>query len=870
MSNNQIVSALIKHLQDPDEQVRTSSARALGKIGDPEAIPTLVSLLADPEEPVQQAAKQSLAAFGKQAAHSLVSTLTPDSPVCLPALELLGPLQDDSAVIPAIALLGQEKNIVQAASRVIAGIGEPAIEYLLVHVEDPDSTLRIPCARIAAEIGGPRVIHSLVEQLSDPDPAFRQALGDAMRHAEPLEALIDALHHRDAQIRAESARILGRIGAQESVEPLIALLRDKQDTVKQAAVQALGEMGQNAVAPLAECLSGPCLLRGQAAEILKKIQWQPADQAQTIRFLAALDDQEALARVVPEQDVLLNLLQDLDPRIRSYAAQQLAHWKDSKVTGALLKALEMEPLFDAMDGGTSGAMTGLIKALSAFSEERVAKALVAQLGKSEPGQQQQIFQALETIGEPAVDCLLDALERTNGEKLYVRTLAKIGSPRAVSPLYRIMQLDDSKGQEAVKALAAIGKPSLLVLEAGLHSKQVRTQNRAMDALCQMEDKEAESVLLAALTHPLEAIRKQAGTCLQARSFNPGDTVEQALLEASQGNWQGKARKKAFSAKLMAWLADDDSPRTFAVHALGMLKEKRAVESLLNLLKTDDRTLKEETITALGRIADERAVAPLAYIMAYEKGWVTAVVQEALVQIGKPAVPAVLEMIDNPELRKTAVRILSRIGDPKAFPVLFGLLTGEAEEQATAGAAFAAMGKAAVEFLGKRLPEADTEQVRKIVAVFAEMQDPAAAPFLERLLAYAHGDIRKQAADVLQRLDRQPANNKEKALYLAALGDWQQLLALGKAGNHAIMVSLRDPDKGNRRQAAEALQKLDWQGEGEHAAFFCLALEDWKGLVAIGEPAQQALLLALEDADADVRRRAADVLGELAVSPDSRE
>jgi len=54
---------LLKDLEDPEMEVRLGAVKALGLLGDPEALPVLVDLLRE-DEPIKQAAKEALDRMG--------------------------------------------------------------------------------------------------------------------------------------------------------------------------------------------------------------------------------------------------------------------------------------------------------------------------------------------------------------------------------------------------------------------------------------------------------------------------------------------------------------------------------------------------------------------------------------------------------------------------------------------------------------------------------------------------------------------------------------------------------------------------------------------------------------------------------------
>ncbi len=63
-----------------------------------------------------------------------------------------------------------------------------------------------------------------------------------VKDARALEALINALKHKDLLVRAKAAEALGEIKNPKAVEPLIAILTDEEETVREFAAKALGDI----------------------------------------------------------------------------------------------------------------------------------------------------------------------------------------------------------------------------------------------------------------------------------------------------------------------------------------------------------------------------------------------------------------------------------------------------------------------------------------------------------------------------------------------------------------------------------------------------------------------------------------------------
>lgn len=86
------------------------------------------------------------------------------------------------------------------------------------------------------------------------------------------EKLVRALHHPEPTVPIRAAAILGKLGSQAAVEPLIELADSASDPyIQEAAVEALGKIGEPQAVPCLERLSreGPLRVRAAAKQALR-------------------------------------------------------------------------------------------------------------------------------------------------------------------------------------------------------------------------------------------------------------------------------------------------------------------------------------------------------------------------------------------------------------------------------------------------------------------------------------------------------------------------------------------------------------------------------------------------------------------------
>jgi HEAT repeat protein len=113
-------------------------------------------------------------------------------------------------------------------------------------------------------------ILSLIEDLKDDDEFVQEeACGILeMRADESFKYLIEALNNKAShkQVKICSAKILGAIGNDKAIDPLIATLKDNNKLVRREASTALTNIGNKSVDPLINILNDDdWRVRGAAA-----------------------------------------------------------------------------------------------------------------------------------------------------------------------------------------------------------------------------------------------------------------------------------------------------------------------------------------------------------------------------------------------------------------------------------------------------------------------------------------------------------------------------------------------------------------------------------------------------------------------------
>jgi len=195
-----VVPRLIALLQDPNPDLRQTSALSLGKIASAEAVPGLLLALRDADPLVRQYSAWGLGNLGERARTEVASAL-------------VVVLEDP---IPAVA---------DAAAQAVGSIG-----------------------------AGPEIIARVLTMLREGSVQARRAAITVLGLLEsPLayDGLLNALADRDAEVRQRAIAALGELGDRRAVPAIEARLRhDTSEGVRTEAAYRLGTLSDEGSLPI--------------------------------------------------------------------------------------------------------------------------------------------------------------------------------------------------------------------------------------------------------------------------------------------------------------------------------------------------------------------------------------------------------------------------------------------------------------------------------------------------------------------------------------------------------------------------------------------------------------------------------------------
>lgn len=240
------------------------------------------------------------------------------------AIKALGDTRNSEFVELLLPALKDENSAVRGqAVASLGNIGDPRATIMLLSVFEQDKiTVRSIAARALGQIGDERAAPLLIKALVEKDQWLHESVYEALckfKSTQTVDLLIAALKDNNWRVRCVASTILGKKGIVRALPTLIELIdNDKNRRVKEAAVKAVGLIEQ----PETKLYYGTVLDVIEADERIK-----------IIASLSIKRDDQSL-------DLLIQALGDEDKQVKSFAVNALGARGDLWAVKPLIKALE--------------------------------------------------------------------------------------------------------------------------------------------------------------------------------------------------------------------------------------------------------------------------------------------------------------------------------------------------------------------------------------------------------------------------------------------------------------------------------------------------------------------------------------------------
>ena len=180
------------------------------------------------------------------------------------------------------------------------------------------------------------------------------------------------------------------------------------------------------------------------------------------------------------------------------------------------------------------------------------------------------------------------------------------------------------------------------------------------------------------------------------------------------------------------------------------KVKDEIDIQIDLLQDNDWVVRREAVITLGEMADERCVEPLVRALRDGDWQVREAAVEAVAEVGPPAVDMLIQYVRDWESRKYVIRTLGKINDERVLdPLISYLKSDEFKDDATR--ALVDLGKPAVPKLIEALSSRDDFVKKQSILALGDIQDPEAVDPLIALLTDQDWLVRLTAASSLEKI-----------------------------------------------------------------------------------------------------------------------
>jgi HEAT repeat protein len=752
--------ALVRALDDLDDEVRAKAAAALGKLDDHRAVTYLLDhLLTDPAPFVRARIAGALGQFNDaEVIDTLVRAL--GDPAwwvrmrSVEALEQIGAVSEGPLML---ALDDTDPEIRMRAAVALERLGVPnrIISQIAAGTESTAATETLTKFGLA----GAREL--LAEQLQHPSVLVRQAVIGAIQQASRRdlsnEVISTALHDADPEIRALAFDALRNLGARNAVSAALDGLGDPDRHVRTAAMRLVGEFGESEATSMIRPKTGDHepMVRAAAARALGQIQAKDAqpDLARLLRdpapeVRAAAADGVADGGGSWAVAELVKLLGDADPAVRQCAAHALGLVGTAAILPALTRAFQSgsaelrEVVADAVARIDIEALPALLDILM---ESRDLQARIATV------------RILSRVRSPRVADALEILWRDPEPEIRVLTaeaLGKLGGERSAQLLINGLQdPDEHVRHRSVDALAGFGTkaagPDIIALLQNDPSSLVRERAALATGLMQIDDGEAALQAMCLSDQPLNV---RAAAALGIGAYERESVVAQVLqmvdevpvLDFLRDRLQHDPGYRLIRQRLK-------QSQQVELRALGSLNreqmEASLVEGMRSVVNARERV---RLISAIRAFQGERSKRALSYAVRSDPSpdvraaALTAVAglldEEELVLAARRAVTD-----PNPAVRRVAVTLFAKLPSDVTMPMLIPLLRVEHEDPVVLQAAATHAENSFEIFVDLALGISGSQEGAMIAKVARYIYHPDLAPLLQVLARSASPQVREELA-----------------------------------------------------------------------------------------------------------------------------
>lgn len=280
----------------------------------------------------------------------------------------------------------------------------------------------------------------------------------------------------------------------------------------------------------------------------------------------------------------------------------------------------------------------------------------------------------------------------------------------------------------------------------------------------------------------------------------------------------------------------------ALGEMGYLQMKMRL--LAVLMKEKNSDVRIEIIRVLGKYVNKTYMPYFIELLKDPDPRIQIAARKAIVLIGKSAVYPLTSKYNsskNTTVRKHIVIALGDLGKLNTFALLLSALTDQD----------IGIRKEAALAVGKK----DSKLGRELlISIYGILKNEGQKKFLEEAVMIIGKPMVQPILQLM--LTNEESSVRDDALML--------LKRLGKNATEGMIELLRDESKDVRKMAANGLDKMQWEPSSEEEkATYLIALEKWEEVKSLGEASVDPLIAAIECNDPVIKRKIIILLGESA-------
>jgi HEAT repeat protein/tRNA A-37 threonylcarbamoyl transferase component Bud32 len=501
---------ILAALPDADKNVTAAFIDALAGIVNQKNFPKFLQGMIEGSPRVIAGLRAALSQSRNYPQHLLLEALgQPDVPKAA-LLDVIANQRDRFGARELLnAAYSQQPNEKVALFRVIAEVAKADdVPELIGRLQSKDQIARIHIINMLSRFNMPAVREALQHQLKDPSKLVRAAALAALTKMDgPIDAsqVVPLLRDVELDVQSKAIDLLIKARDPDTIKLLIDILKDPEESARRAAVEVLNEIGDaKSIKYLLEAISdSDWWVRSRAADALGKIGGP---------------------KVV---DAVLALVRDQNEDIRRAAIEILNQTKDERAVDELLAATRDRDWW---------VSERAVDALAEIGSKRAVPRLVEMLGKGHAKSLPIVVRALGKLGEPrTVDAIIRVMQTRPEKEVQVEAvhaLAKLADDQRYEHIR--VQLEAQTGaDDATIARAASGaledlQKRFQVSASGASIKAVEPAPDSGSRATRLKSPEPSKTMM----RPDEEVAKQVRAAedstaprLDISTLKPGDLIE---------------------------------------------------------------------------------------------------------------------------------------------------------------------------------------------------------------------------------------------------------------------------------------------------------------------------------------------------------